>query len=679
MEMGGTSTKQKRESNNTIQIETIPITSTHLLSTFETDAGNPTNRETTNTRHTTPNTSYIHMERSTTRTPPTSTCIITNNERQSDYRSMDFNHKYQFTPDKARTHSDTTQHSRSISPSENNNITQQRIRHTTCVSNQPSKQYANDYGHIYETPERPTTSRSPSSIQRIESMDARGMELEITHSEASTSRIQNSTTDSKRGYFTFIIHNRHFNDSNIHKFTTQPGNQPQFTSYNHGDHQHITFFTQTATNATRCVKRICNFLQTKPGGVAEAYSSLQRIWTLEKFISYLLRKGISTYVVFGTGASPNLLNQLFMSSNQNIEITDTDFENCNQYIDQKKELKNQNQQYQITKRSNLIEYIEEQIEIHNPQSYKELKTKLPKSIQLQLLKDHGTGYINIIKQQIEIHCINQKQQIKEKSYLQQLKFKMNILDYCIDSIQYIHNILLHNKIQPVTFLLDIILIMDMFYQKVNALVFQGSTNTGKSLFAQLILQSHQPEIITREKDRSSFHYDDLPFGTSVIFEEPIIDNTTVGTWKLLLEGSTIKCDQKHSNKEPIHRLPIILTSNSDIWTWVDTTEKEPLQQRIILYKLNKTITSMKDTKQATIPKSKRIITQHDFFAYIIYHIEEIYQAYQEITSKNPSSIHFKPTPDYIWQDLIEANLILDISLISDVRRRSSDPNQTQKT
>lgn len=60
----------------------------------------------------------------------------------------------------------------------------------------------------------------------------------------------------------------------------------------------------------------------------------------------------------------------------------------------------------------------------------------------------------------------------------------------------------------------------------------------------LLLETTKATRIAREKDRSNFHLDQLPSPTAVIFEEPIIDQTTVGNWKLLLEGSPIPTDMK---------------------------------------------------------------------------------------------------------------------------------------
>jgi hypothetical protein len=104
--------------------------------------------------------------------------------------------------------------------------------------------------------------------------------------------------------------------------------------------------------------------------------------------------------------------------------------------------------------------------------------------------------------------------------------------------------------------------------KINTYVFQGDTNTGKSLLLSLVLEDVQPTRIAREKDESNFHLDQLPNASIVVFEKPIIDQTTVGTWKLLMEGSPVPTDMKHSDKETIQRLPIFISTNHDIWTWV---------------------------------------------------------------------------------------------------------------
>jgi hypothetical protein len=108
----------------------------------------------------------------------------------------------------------------------------------------------------------------------------------------------------------------------------------------------------------------------------------------------------------------------------------------------------------------------------------------------------------------------------------------------------------------------------MSLPKINAFVVKGPTNTGKSLLLFIPLEDTQPTGISREKDKFNFHLDQLPNSTSVIFEEPIIDQTPVGTWKLLFEGSPVPTDMEHTDKELIERLPIFISTNHNIWNWV---------------------------------------------------------------------------------------------------------------
>jgi hypothetical protein len=142
----------------------------------------------------------------------------------------------------------------------------------------------------------------------------------------------------------------------------------------------------------------------------------------------------------------------------------------------------------------------------------------------------------------------------------------------IQNMYWLEEIFIQNNISIPHFLTTFLLIQSMFYQKINTLVLKGPTNTGKSMLFQLLLEPMQPTTISHEKDRSSFHLDQLPNSTSIIFEEPVIENTTVGSWKLLMEGNTLQTDMKHSDKEDISRLPIFITTNIDLWSWTEDCE-----------------------------------------------------------------------------------------------------------
>jgi hypothetical protein len=132
--------------------------------------------------------------------------------------------------------------------------------------------------------------------------------------------------------------------------------------------------------------------------------------------------------------------------------------------------------------------------------------------------------------------------------------------------------------------------------KLNTFVLQGGKNTGKSMHLSLLLHDTQPTRIARKKDKSNFHLDQLPNSSAVIFEEPIIDQTTIGTWQLLMEGSPVPTDMKHTDKETIERLPILISTNHGIWTWVSPNDIPPLKQRILSTYLTHTIQSFKSAE-----------------------------------------------------------------------------------
>jgi hypothetical protein len=130
--------------------------------------------------------------------------------------------------------------------------------------------------------------------------------------------------------------------------------------------------------------------------------------------------------------------------------------------------------------------------------------------------------------------------------------------------------------------------------------------------ANILLSDTKATRIARERDKSNFHLDQLPNSTAVIFEEPIIDQTTIGTWKLLLEGAPIPTDMKHADKELINRLPIFITTNQPLWNWVSTDDVPPIKQRIFIFKLTAGISSF-ITKQSQIQQPPNMMSMCCFY------------------------------------------------------------------
>jgi hypothetical protein len=151
----------------------------------------------------------------------------------------------------------------------------------------------------------------------------------------------------------------------------------------------------------------------------------------------------------------------------------------------------------------------------------------------------------------------------------------------------------------------------------------------------------------------------LPNSTSVIFEEPIIDQTTIGTWKLLLEGAPIPTDMKHADKELIERLPIYITTNQPLWNWVGTDDIAPIKQRIFHFRLSVQISSHA-TPHTSIPHPENIISKHDFYALFLHHLQDIHDTYIQTLASFPLSDSSIPYSNTQFQELqnLQVELLL---------------------
>ena len=132
-----------------------------------------------------------------------------------------------------------------------------------------------------------------------------------------------------------------------------------------------------------------------------------------------------------------------------------------------------------------------------------------------------------------------------------LKTKDKDPQLILQGIEWLEYLFKQNEIDIVEFMAWNEIIKTRRYMKINCLILEGYTNAGKTLVVQsLIRNTIEPEYIPRERDNSGFQFDQLPNANAALFEEPIITPNTVGTWKLLLEGNTIKTDIKNKDKEP---------------------------------------------------------------------------------------------------------------------------------
>jgi hypothetical protein len=232
----------------------------------------------------------------------------------------------------------------------------------------------------------------------------------MSPSTSSTSPTRNTPgeddTDGGGSTYTFIIHK-----TCINTLPTATKKAPTFAAFDHGDHYHFIFSVKHTNNASRQLSTILGFIKASIGGTTEAHRTLQLVRFAQRFLSYLLRKGISTFIKFGTRTLAILRPLTEALLNNNIDTTDSSLP-CQQYIEEKKKTDHQT----VNTRNFSIDYISSLIQDNKITSYEEFQRKLPTSTKVQLLKQLGYVGQNIIKTLIKIYNIENLQHIRSQHY-----------------------------------------------------------------------------------------------------------------------------------------------------------------------------------------------------------------------------------------------------------------------
>lgn len=449
-----------------------------------------------------------------------------------------------------------------------------------------------------------------------------------------------NNTSRERIFYTFIIH-KQYQLPNIKQHQHNRPNQPNFISFDHGDHYHIVYNPQHAKNAAAQRKRIIEFLHGTNQAHTEATITNQIIRNLEHFIQYCLRKGISTYASFGNRTNRDSINKIDTYIKNLKEITKPDIQTdiCQQYREQK--YNETSKRIKHIKGRHLTDIVEEEIIKNNITNYTEYEQKTDPELKLSLLREFGLQVKSYITEIIKIKKHERNTIIKNTPY--ELLCHNTVINTTYnkedhEAIFWLMFYFKHNDINIIDFLAWNTLIKNKALQKINAIVLEGKTNTGKTMITKLLTQILQPERIPRERDNSAFHLDQLPGSNAILFEEPYITPNNVGTWKLLLEGETIKTDIKHRDKEPINRTPIWITTATPIDNYVDNNEKEQIKQRIKIFKFKHEIFHRQETSSGENipPPPTHLQDKHMHWIYIR-HYDKISRAIHNITNQHSTS------------------------------------------
>lgn len=144
----------------------------------------------------------------------------------------------------------------------------------------------------------------------------------------------------------------------------------------------------------------------------------------------------------------------------------------------------------------------------------------------------------------------------------------------------LHQILLHQAINPSEF-------DEAFYKwvtksepKKNTICLHGPSNTGKSAFIQGLKQVLPwGEII----NSNNFAFEGLAHGYIGIWEEPLCSQELAEKAKQVLEGMECMVPVKFKKPIKLPRVPIIITTNHDIWRFCNS-EEDAFRNRMYIFR-----------------------------------------------------------------------------------------------
>lgn len=461
--------------------------------------------------------------------------------------------------------------------------------------------------------------------------------------------IPDKETQDGRSYYTFILHKKNYESENFrYRASIKKGQKPNFIYFDHGDHIHILYASSVNSgNISKQRRRIATFLGANPAGSAESAITTFPVKLLRNFIIYLLRYGIETYHRFGTQSHETLNAVINLIEKLSGTIDIIQDARCEAYIEQKKYAKDINKRIGHLKRENVVDLIVDLAEQHQLTTFSQWNLTIPEETKMQILREYGpqsNQYIQIILRSRKNERIKIKRnQTLSESLLMQLEAlpdDVNILDNdAFQAYEWLKELFEANDINVIEFLAWAEAIKAKRFKKINGLCITGPTNAGKSLLAEALIQHLHPEEIPRERENSGFALDQLPEASAVLFEEPCITPTNCGTWKLLLEGKTVKTDVKNKDKEPIKRVPVFITTARDLCSNVDDYEGIQIKQRVKNFNFLLSIDHRKETNVtnysgALIRKAPCIITTEHIAILYFLHYDEIVAKLEDITEEN---------------------------------------------
>ena len=481
-----------------------------------------------------------------------------------------------------------------------------------------------------------STNEETSDRDEMDNAETTERELQTTTiSESEESDDENNTES--RCLYSFIVHQT---PGGGRPPKRARGGSTNFCKFDHGDHFHIIFTTQP-NNKKRSFERICNYLNLTLRELTNARITLIGIFKeMERFVYYLLRKGLKTYQKFNKGIDLNkgLANSLHHLLNQNIDVTDTSPEEaCIQFMEKKRDLRRDNRNnsgpsnYKI-QYDEFIDLIKE----HNIKDINELLDKIEEEKFAEYYARWGKSWQQNVQSIISFQNKINNKTLMKTPFNKLLKKEKAGKPQRPEAIKWIYTLFEKQGVNLIKWLAEFLLIRNKALHKKNCMVIHGPPNTGKTMIMRLMTHCLNPTYIDKAGEASNFYFSKLIGASVALMEEPNINIFNINTWKILLAGETHTTEIKNGPHQIINRVPFFLTTNEEEFgISVGIIDRSALKTRTFIHNFSQQIINNMDITQG-IPMPPYEIEPADMAWVFLLNEEKIMNHYSLLLDTLPA-------------------------------------------
>lgn len=135
------------------------------------------------------------------------------------------------------------------------------------------------------------------------------------------------------------------------------------------------------------------------------------------------------------------------------------------------------------------------------------------------------------------------------------------IDIDYEQFRVFENLFYDNGIDPQLFAMDVYKLLTKSEKKINALRIIGTSNTGKSLVANLLASPFICCYMNNHGSENEFFMSNMLNKCLILCEELYITIATAEDFKSVLGGQPIDIAKKFNEKQMLNRTPCIITSN----------------------------------------------------------------------------------------------------------------------